>query len=88
MAKIKSYQTGKYGAVSQKLLNEIAAAKVCLLKPEKKADYDRRLGEAEQKAAVKEKPPLQERSGPIAAHPGQAVTAPAQYDAGLSFLEK
>src|SRR6516164_5990670 len=43
MAQIKSFQTGKFGAVSQKLLNEIAAAKVCLLKAEKKAEYDRRL---------------------------------------------
>ena len=87
MAQIKSYQTGKYGAVSQKLLNEIAAAKVCLLKPEKKAEYDRRLrAHLQQKAAAKEKPLLQVaqvQSPPIA----QAVTAAAQYDAGLSFLD-
>ncbi len=44
MAQIKNYQTGKFGAVSQKLLNEIAAAKVCLLRPEKKAEYDQRRG--------------------------------------------
>ena len=35
MAQIKSFQTGKFAAVSQKLLNEIAAAKICLLNPAK-----------------------------------------------------
>ncbi len=43
MAQIKNFQSGKFAAVSQKLLNEIAAAKVCLLNPQKKAEYDRRL---------------------------------------------
>ena len=87
MAQIKSYQTGKFGAVSQKLLNEIAAAKVCLLKPEKKAEYDRRLrAHLQQKAATQAKVPLQVaqvQSPPIA----QAVAASAPNDAGLSFLD-
>ena len=43
MAQIKSFQTGRFAAVSQKLLNEIAAAKVCLLNPQKKVEYDQRL---------------------------------------------
>ena len=43
MAQLKSYQTGKYGAVSQKILNEIAAAKVCLLNAQKKSEYDGRV---------------------------------------------
>ncbi len=87
MAQIKSYQSGKFGAVSQKLLNEIAAAKVCLLKPEKKAEYDRRLrAQLQKKAAVQDKAPLpvaQVQKPPIV----QAVAAPAQNDAGLSFLD-
>ena len=36
MAQVKSFQTGKYGAVSQRILNEIAGAKICLLDPQKK----------------------------------------------------
>ena len=43
MAQIKSFQTGKFAAVSQKLLNELAGAKICLLNPQKKVEYDRRL---------------------------------------------
>ncbi len=87
MAQIKSYQSGKFGAVSQKLLNEIASAKVCLLKPEKKAEYDRRLRALlQQKLAVKDKAPLQvaqAQTPPIV----RAVAAPAQNDSGLSFLD-
>ncbi len=45
MAQLKNYQSGKYSAYSQKLLNEIATAKVCLLHPARKAEYDRLLGE-------------------------------------------
>ncbi len=43
MAQVKSFQGGKHSAASQRILNELAAAKVCLLNAEKKADYDRRL---------------------------------------------
>ena len=43
MAHIRSFQTGQYSAFSQKLLNEIAAAKICLLNPVKKDAYDRQL---------------------------------------------
>ena len=45
MAHIRSFQSGKHSALSQKLLNEISAAKLCLLNPERKADYDRQLRE-------------------------------------------
>ena len=41
----KSFQAGKHSALSQKLLNEIAAARVCLLTAEKKAAYDAKLRE-------------------------------------------
>jgi hypothetical protein len=43
MAHVRSFQTGRHADLSQKLLNEIAAAKVCLLSPEKKSAYDREL---------------------------------------------
>ena len=36
MAHLRTYQAGKQSDLSQKLLNEVAAAKVCLLKPAKK----------------------------------------------------
>lgn len=43
MAHLQMFKTGKHSALSQKLLNEVAAAKVCLLRPEKRAGYDRQL---------------------------------------------
>ncbi|MHC4404477.1 MAG: hypothetical protein ACYTG0_32895 [Planctomycetota bacterium] len=41
MAHLRTLQTGKYGGLSQRLLNEVAAARLCLLNPEKKPDYRR-----------------------------------------------
>lgn len=43
MSQIRTFQTGPHSELSQKLLNEIATAKVCLLSPEKKAQYDAQL---------------------------------------------
>lgn len=43
MAHIKSFQTGQHSALSQRILNEIAAARVCLLNAAKKAEYDEEL---------------------------------------------
>jgi len=43
MAHVRTHQTGKHSKLSQELLNEISAARVCLLNPEKKAEYDKSL---------------------------------------------
>lgn len=43
MAHVRSFQTGNYAALSQRILNEIAAARVCLLTPQKKTAYDQAL---------------------------------------------
>ena len=43
MAHIRSFQTGQHSALSQKILNEIAAARICLLNAAKKAQYDEKL---------------------------------------------
>lgn len=43
MAHVRSFQIGKHSDLSQKLLNEIAAAKVRLLNAGKKVEYDRQL---------------------------------------------
>lgn len=62
MAQIKTFQTGKHSDHSQRLLNELATAKVCLLNPTKKAEYDRKLeerveGRGEINAATEDVPP-------------------------------
>ena len=43
MAHIRTFQSGKHSAESQKLLNELSAARVTLLDPKKRADYDAKL---------------------------------------------
>lgn len=43
MAHLRNHQLGEHAAASQKVLNEVAAARVCLLDPQKKAEYDARL---------------------------------------------
>lgn len=40
MMLLRTYQSGEHSALSQKLLNEIASVRVCLLNAEKKAAYD------------------------------------------------
>ncbi len=40
MAHLRTFQVGPHAALSQRLINEVAAAKRCLLKAEKKAAYD------------------------------------------------
>lgn len=45
MAHVKTFQAGANSNHSQQILNELARAKLCLLIPSKKAEYDRRLRE-------------------------------------------
>lgn len=40
---VRAFQLAKHSEVSQRILNEIAAARVCLLNPEKKKSYDESL---------------------------------------------
>jgi len=61
MSHVRTYQTGKHSELSQKLLNEISSAKLCLLNPAKRADYDARLRAeqaAAEQAAMPPPPPL------------------------------
>ena len=44
MSHVRTFQTSKqHGATSQRLLTELSAAKLCLLTPERKAEYDEQL---------------------------------------------
>src|SRR5690349_1434278 len=40
MTHVRTFQSGRYSAQSQQVLNSLSAAKICLLKPEQKAKYD------------------------------------------------
>ncbi|MGQ9913570.1 MAG: hypothetical protein ACUVQQ_04385 [Thermogutta sp.] len=43
MGHVRRFQAGPYAVACQKLLNELAAARVCLLDPARKREYDQRL---------------------------------------------
>jgi hypothetical protein len=43
MIHLRSFQTGQHADLSQKLLNEVAAAKLCLLKADRRNGYDETL---------------------------------------------
>jgi len=43
MAHLRTFQIGKHAELAQRLLNEVAAARVCLLDPGKHAAYDQQL---------------------------------------------
>jgi hypothetical protein len=43
MMMLRSLQSGKHSSDSQRILSEISAAKLCLLEPDSKADYDQTL---------------------------------------------
>jgi hypothetical protein len=68
MGHLRTYQTGKHADLSQRLLNEVATAKVCLLNPPKKAAYD---------AA------LRQRLAPAASSPHAAEHAPQPGGVGI-----
>ncbi len=42
-AHLRTFQGGKHSELSQRLLNEVAAARICLLDPKKRAAYDTQL---------------------------------------------
>ncbi|MCH8044144.1 MAG: hypothetical protein IID44_10555 [Planctomycetes bacterium] len=69
MAHVRTFQTGKHSDVSQRVLNELAKAKVCLLNPAKKAAYDKQLSA---KLAAS-----QTGEVPATAKPALAAAAPA-----------
>ena len=46
MAHVRSFQAGKHAVTTQRVLNELAVARVCLLSPEQKAKYDSQLRSA------------------------------------------
>ena len=45
MSHVRTYQVGPHSHWSQRLLNELAVAKLCLLRADRKATYDAQLGE-------------------------------------------
>lgn len=58
MVYLRTLQIGRNSSLSQKLMNEVAVAKICLLNPEKKAAYDRHLRESQRTSQAPLPPPV------------------------------
>src|ERR1700722_2801826 len=58
MAHVRSFQSGQYVDASQRLLNELASARICLLRADKKAAYDAGLRAILAAQAARATPPL------------------------------
>lgn len=62
MKLLRTFQSGKHAHESQQLLNEVAAARLCLLNPEKRRRYDAALQERRKALDL---PPLREPFQPF-----------------------
>jgi hypothetical protein len=71
MLQLRSVQTGKHAALSQELLNEVAAARACLMNPRRRAEYDAQLKRQLGEQAIASPPP---------AHPPSNSTPAAVID--------
>jgi hypothetical protein len=93
MRYVRTFQTGPRGLYTQQLLNEMAAAKLRLLNPTTKHEYDERLRESERAAAefaLEDELDLPEPTGPLATpdfappastYPSSPPSAPATQTA-------
>jgi formylglycine-generating enzyme required for sulfatase activity len=68
MAHVRTYGLGRYSELSQRILNELAAAKACLLDPKSKAAYDRELSAQSGKPDVATQLPPPAPQPPLARH--------------------
>ena len=66
MAHVRTFQSGPHAQASQRLLNELSAARLCLLKPAAKAAYDRELKARLLAAAPPAAPIVAARPVPVA----------------------
>ncbi|HEV3022698.1 MAG TPA: hypothetical protein VGX76_09520, partial [Pirellulales bacterium] len=77
MAHVRTFQTGRHSAVSQKILNELSAARVCLLSKEKKAEYDSQLRKQLASQDVPAAPPVAPPVAPLPAPRPHVAPPPA-----------
>lgn len=72
MSHIRTFAGGQYSALSQRILNELAGAKLCLLKPEAKHAYDLTL-RAHESSTVAAPPPAMPMAPPPVGRPMEAT---------------
>lgn len=74
MALVRKRQMGPHGVYTQQVLNDLAAARVCLLQPQSKAEYDHWLGSGATQPTAAFTPPAAPLAPPAAP---QATGMPA-----------
>jgi hypothetical protein len=80
MKHLRSYQMGEYASLSQELLNEVAQAKLCLLNPDRKAEYDQWLRElAGSNVAESRLPGLENEYRAVSTKPQEEAKVGWQY---------
>ncbi len=79
MVYLQQRATGEYAALSQKLLNEVAAARLCLLDPGKKAQYDEGLARQEDKSEAVGKASIPDSLGESEAVAPEQPPAPVAH---------
>ena len=78
MAHVRTFQTGRYAALTQQLLNELSAARLCLLDKGKKTQYDAMLRGLGWGAATSAPPVIAPAAGlpPKSVNPRNPVAGP------------
>lgn len=83
MAHLRTFQAGKHSALSQRLLNEVAAARICLLNPAKKQAYDAQL-RVELEQAARQPSEFAAVAEMVSAEPSSSATR-GRRPSGLSW---
>jgi formylglycine-generating enzyme required for sulfatase activity len=87
MTHVRSFQSGQHSELSQKILNELAAARVCLLKPERKAAYDADLcKQVAAKAVPVAKPATTVRTSPVQTVAVAQVARPSESSLAMAEI--
>ncbi len=77
MVHVRSFQFGEHSELSQRILNELAAARLCLLDPQKKAEYDGQLRRhPPDRKPIPPPPQIPSPPQPPPANPASPVSAP------------
>jgi len=85
MRHVRSFQSGRHSKLSQRLLNELSKARLCLLDPVRKTAYDEQLlRDLASKAAPAEPPP--EPPGPPAAFGERGFGEPSFGEPALAEI--
>jgi len=87
MAHVRTFQAGKHSDQSQRILNELAAAKLTLLSPEKKNAYDQALKDEIAAKAPELKPLPKVRAIPVAADEALKIASPEPRGSALGHVE-